>query len=148
MDMTEMQRYIVDNFDRALSGGWLRVWYQPVIRGSNGKVCSEEALSRWIEPDGAVIYPDVFVPALEEAGLIHLLDLHVVDCIVEDLKRRREAGLFIVPVSFNVSRADLDLCDMVEEVRRRIDDAGIDRKLISVEITESLLGTDIEEIRQ
>ena len=146
--MKEMQRYIVDNFDRALSDGWLRVWYQPVIRGSNGKVCSEEALSRWIEPDGAVIYPDVFVPALEEAGLIHRLDLHVVDCIAEDLKRRRDAGLFTVPVSFNVSRADLDLCDMVEEVRRRIDDAGVDRKLISVEITESLLGTDIEQIRQ
>ena len=146
--MTEMQRYIVENFEKALSGGWLRVWYQPVIRGSNGRVCSEEALSRWIEPDGAVIYPDVFVPALEEAGLIHLLDLHVVDRIVEDMERRSKAGLFTVPVSFNVSRADFELCDMVEEVRKRIDDAGISRSLISVEITESLLGTDLEQMRQ
>ena len=143
-----MQRYIVENFEKALGGGWLRVWYQPVIRGSNGRVCSEEALSRWIEPDGAIIYPDVFVPALEEAGLIHLLDLHVVDRIVEDLERRSKAGLFTVPVSFNVSRADFELCDMVEEVRKRIDDAGISRSLISVEITESLLGTDLEQMRQ
>ncbi|MBR0379561.1 MAG: EAL domain-containing protein [Mogibacterium sp.] len=147
-DMTGMQRYIVENFEKALGGGWLRVWYQPVIRGSNGRVCSEEALSRWIEPDGAIIYPDVFVPALEEAGLIHMLDLHVVDRIVKDLERRREEGLYTVPVSFNVSRADFELCDMVEEVRKRVDDAGINRDLMTVEITESVLGSDLEQIRQ
>ena len=145
--MTEMQRYIVENFDKALAAGWIQVWYQPVIRGSNGRVCSEEALSRWIEPDGAIIYPDVFVPALEETGLINRLDLHVIDCVIEGIIKRKEAGLFTVPVSFNVSRADFELCDMVEEIRRRIDDAGIDRRLISVEITESLLGTDLDQIR-
>ena len=142
----EQRWHIVDNLERAIEEGWIKVFYQPVIRGSNGRVCSEEALSRWAEPGNPVIYPDDFVPVLEDAGLIHRLDLHVVDSIIEGFKVRKAAGLDIVPISFNLSRADFDSCDMVEEVRMRVDDAGIDRRLICVEITESLMGSDFGNI--
>ena len=142
----EQRRHITENFDRALSEGWIKVCYQPVIRGSNGRVCSEEALSRWAEPGKEIIYPDDFIPVLEDAGLIHRLDLHVVDRIIEDVEVRRKAGLYNVPISFNLSRADFDHCDIVEEVRKRVDAAGLDRKLICVEVTESLVGSDFDKI--
>ena len=142
----EQRLYITDNLERAIAEGWIKVCYQPIIRGSNGRVCSEEALSRWVEPGREMIKPDDFVPVLEDAGLIHLLDLHVVDSIVEGIGKRRALGLTVVPIAFNLSRADFDSCDMVEEVRRRVDEAGIDRRLLCVEITESLLGSDFDYI--
>ena len=40
-------KYIIDNFDRALAEGWVEVYFQPIIRTSNGRVCAEEALVRW-----------------------------------------------------------------------------------------------------
>ena len=144
----EMRRYITENFEKALDEGWLQVWYQPVIRGSNGRVCSEEALSRWVEPDKEIIYPDDFIPVLEDAGLIYLLDLYVVEQVIASIRVRRDAGLYNVPVSINLSRADFDRCDMAEEIRRRVDEAGVERKLICVEITESVIGSDFDYIKK
>ena len=142
----ERRSYITENIDRALSEGWIKVCYQPVIRGSNGKVCSEEALSRWAEPGNPVIYPDGFIPVLEDAGQVHRLDLYVVDTIIREIGIRKSAGMEVVPVSFNLSREDFDHCDMVEEVRKRVDDAGIERKLVCIEITESVIGSDFERV--
>ena len=143
----DLRQYIINNIDRAIAEGSIKVCYQPVIRGSTGRVCSEEALSRWKEPDRPVIYPDVFVPVLEETGLIGKLDLYVIDSILESIKVRRDAGLYVVPISVNLSRADFDSYDMVEEIRRRVDESGTDRRLIVIEITESVFGADFEMIR-
>ena len=63
------RQYIIDNFDRAMEEEWIRVYYQPIVRASNGKVCDEEALSRWIDPVKGFLTPDKFIPILEEHHL-------------------------------------------------------------------------------
>ena len=146
MTETQRRRYIIENFERAMSESWLRVWYQPVVRGSNGRVCSEEALSRWAEPGKDMILPGSFIPVLEEAGLTGRLDLYVLDRVLEDFRRRSEAGLYIVPVSINLSRKDFESRDMPEEIRRRVDGAGVDMKKIAIEVTETALGSDFEQM--
>ena len=60
------------------------------------------------------------------------------------MKRQAEAGLYVVPVSVNLSRVDFDTCDIVEEVRTRIDKSGIERDKLTIEITESVIGSDFE----
>ena len=144
----ELYRYVVNSLDRALDEGWIQVYYQPIIRTSDGKVCDEEALSRWIDPVMGVLSPADFIPALEEAKLIYKLDLYVVDRVLEKMKRQAQVGLFVVPQSINLSRMDFDRCDIVEEIRRRVDAAGIDRALISIEITESVVGSDFEFMKE
>ena len=46
----ENQQYILENFEKALSKKWIQVYYQPIKRAMNEKVCDEEALARWIDP--------------------------------------------------------------------------------------------------
>ena len=141
----ETNQYILDNLDRAIAEKWVKVYFQPIIRAANGRVCDEEALSRWIDPDtGLVIMPDDFVPILEKNNLIYKLDLYVVEQVIEKLKTQMAHGLYTVPVSVNLSRSDFDTCDIVEEVRRRVDDSGISRDRITIEITESTIGRDFE----
>ncbi len=137
-------RYIISHLDQALSEGWIRVYYQPIIRAVNGMVCDEEALSRWIDPARGLISPAVFIPILENAHLIYKLDLYVLDQILEKMRLQREAGLQIVPHSLNISRADFDSCDIVEEIRRRVDASGIGRDRLTIEVTESMVGSDFE----
>ena len=137
-------RYIYDNLDRALAEGWIKVYYQPIIRAADGKICDEEALSRWIDPTLGFLSPAEFIPALEEARLIYKLDLYVLEQVLEKMKKQAEAGLYVVPQSVNLSRSDFDTCDIVEEIRKRVDDAGIDRSMITIEITESVIGSDFE----
>ena len=148
MKRGEDYRYIYANLDRALTEGWIKVFYQPIVRAADGRVCDEEALSRWIDPVKGFLSPAEFIPALEEAKLIYRLDLYVVEQVLQKLKRQAEAGLYQVPQSVNLSRMDFDSCDIVEEIRRRVDDAGIDRSMITIEITESVIGSDFDFIRE
>ena len=145
---TVKKQYIIENLDRALAEGWITVYYQAIIRASDGKVCDEEALSRWIDPVRGFLSPADFIPTLEEARLIYKLDLYVVERVLEKLKKQAEAGLYPVPQSVNLSRTDFDSCDIVEEIRQRVDAAGIDRAMLTIEITESTVGSNFEFIRE
>ena len=59
---------------KALSNGEIKVFYQPKIEAGSTRVVGAEALVRWQKPDGSFIYPDMFIPALEENGSIVELD--------------------------------------------------------------------------
>ena len=144
----QKRQYIIENFDRALAERWIQVYLQPIIRAVNEQVCDVEALARWIDPEKGVLTPAVFIPALEDAGLIYKLDLYMVDRVVEAIKQQQSEGFAVIPHSINLSRADFDACDMVEEIRKRVDAAGIDRSLITIEITESVIGSDFSFMKE
>ena len=141
------RQYILDNLDRALKEKWVQVYYQPIIRTANGKVCDEEALARWIDPEKGLLSPAEFIPVLEEASMIYKLDLYVVEQVLHKMKRLATEGLFVVPASVNLSRSDFDSCDVVEEIRRRVDASGISRNMLNIEITESTVGRDFEYMK-
>ena len=143
-DEAEKRQYVLGSLDRALREGWITVYYQPIVRAVSGRVCDEEALARWIDPERGFLSPAEFIPYLEDAGQLYKLDLYVLERVLEKMKSQKAAGLHVVPHSINLSRSDFDTCDVVEEVRRRVDASGIGREMISVEITESTLSRDFE----
>ena len=53
----EKKEYIISNIDRAICEKWINVYYQPIVRAVNGRVCDEEALSRWIDPLKGFLHP-------------------------------------------------------------------------------------------
>ncbi len=140
----ENQQYTLENFELALSNKWIQVYYQPIMRAVNRRVCDEEALARWIDPIRGFLSPADFIPYLEDAGLIYKLDLYVLERVLEHIRLKEAEGFYIVPHSINLSRSDFDACDMVEEIRRRVDAAGVRRDRISIEITESIIGSDFD----
>ena len=138
------KQYILDNFDQALQERWVTVYYQPIVRAVNGRVCDEEALARWIDPIQGFLSPADFIPILEESKLIYKLDLYILDRVLEKMKFMVKNGYYMVSQSINLSRSDFDMCDMVEEVVKRVDKAGIPRNKINIEITESILVNDFK----
>lgn len=141
------RQHILDHFETALEQNWIRVYYQPIIRAANGRVCHEEALARWIDPIKGFLSPAEFIPVLEDAMLIYKLDLYVIKHVIAKMKRLRQEGLFVVPSSVNLSRADFDACDIVEEVRRIVDESGMPRSMLNIELTESMIGKDFEYMK-
>ena len=142
------RHYILDNLDRAMREKWIQVYLQPIIRAVNEKVCDVEALARWVDPEKGVLPPAYFIPVLEDTGLIYKLDLYMVDQVLETIKAQKAKGFTVIPHSINLSRSDFDACDIVEEIRKRVDAAGIDRSRITVEITESVIGNDFEFMKE
>lgn len=143
-----MRRYIKENIDRAIAENWIKAYYQPIVRAVNTKVCDEEALARWIDPEKGFLSPADFIPYLEETGLIYKLDLYVLEQTLKKMKDMRERGLDVVSHSINLSRSDFDACDIVEEIRKRVDDSGFERDMISIEITESIIGGEFEFMKE
>ena len=81
-------------------------------------------------------------------GLIYKLDLYVLERVLEKIRTQQEAGLTIVPHSINLSRSDFEACDIVEEIRKRVDASGVRRDMISIEITESVIGSDFDFMKE
>ncbi len=140
----ENTRYVISHLDQALEERWVQVYYQPIIRASSIRISDEEALSRWIDPGRGFLSPAEFIPILENARLIYKLDLYVLDMILEKMHAQRAAGLSVVPHSLNLSRVDFDACDIVAEICRRVDAAGVARDLLTIEVTESMVGRDFK----
>lgn len=142
----ENHRYIIENLNKAIAERWITVYYQPIVRAVNGKVCDEEALARWIDPVKGFLSPADFIPILEEEKLIYKLDLYVLERAIEKMKHFEALGITAVSHSINLSRSDFEVCDIVEEIRTRVDIAGIPRSKINIEITESVIGSDFDFI--
>ncbi|SOC01644.1 bifunctional diguanylate cyclase/phosphodiesterase [Pseudobutyrivibrio ruminis] len=129
-------KYIVDNIDRALSEGWIEVYYQPIIRTSNGRVCGEEALVRWEDPVFGMLNPIDFVPAMEAVNKVHLLDLFVLERTLEKMEEQLKRGLFVVPTSVNLSQVDFYTCDVVDEIATRVEKSKISKHMIAISVSE------------
>ena len=147
-DDASRKQHIIENIDRAISEKWIRLYIQPIIRTVNEQACDAECLARWLDPEYGFLSPDIFIPALEEAGLIYKLDLYMLEQILDSLNLMKADGFRLLPHSINLSRSDFDACDIVEEIRRRVDNAGINRDRITIEITESIIGSDFEFIKK
>lgn len=91
----------------ATHDGRFTVYYQPKINIRTSALSGAEALVRGIGEDGAVIPPSQFIDYLEDAGNIRELDLFVLERSLAQLEQWRSAGLGIVPVAVNLSRATL-----------------------------------------
>ncbi len=148
LKQVDLIRHVINHLDQALEEQWIKVYYQPIVRAVNGHVCDEEALSRWIDPERGFLSPAAFIPALENAGLIYKLDLYVLEQTLQKMKQQRDAGFDIVAHSINLSRSDFDACDIVEEIRSRVDDSGFNYDRITIEITESIIGSDFEFMKE
>ena len=115
-----IKNYIVSNFYRALEHHDFEVWYQPEIRTMTREVIGVEALARWNSPEYGMISPGVFIEVLEDAHLIHKLDLYAIREACEDFRRVREhgEGWQEARISLNLSRMDFQLTDIFADVER------------------------------
>lgn len=144
----ERRTYILENIEKAIRSGWIRVYYQPVIRTMTEKLCGMEALARWEDPVYGMMSPGLFISVLEENQLIHKLDLYVLQQICETYRRAKKENKPFVPVSFNLSRLDFELCDILSEVDRLVTEYEVPKEMLHVEITESVLLENEGEMRK
>lgn len=138
----ELSAYIVDHVDEAIAKGWVKPYYQPVVRTLTGKLCGFEALARWEDPVHGLLTPDKFVPVLEDARLINKVDSCIVREVCRQIRESADEGVPVVPISFNLSRLDFDLCDIFGIIEAAAREYEVPRSMLNIEITESTFATD------
>lgn len=133
----DCSRRIIGGFEHALSNNELMFYVQPQVDMNDRSIVGCEALARWRHEDGTFISPAEFVPALEETGLITMLDQLIWAQVFQWLGERIAEGKLCVPVSINVSRVDVLAFDVVGHLKELFKRYAVPVEMIRVEITES-----------
>jgi diguanylate cyclase (GGDEF)-like protein/PAS domain S-box-containing protein len=134
--------------DHAVNEGHFLLQYQPIVDLADDEVVGFEALVRWHHPQRGVIAPDEFIEVAEESGLIVPMGRWVLDQALHTVAQWRRA----LPrarspyVSVNVSVRQFRNSGFVEQVRASLDYAGVPPQALMLEITETLLMGDDEQI--
>lgn len=144
----ELKDYVSRHMDEAVEKGYIKAYYQPIVRTMSGALCGMEALARWEDPKRGFLQPADFISALEESRQIHKLDLEIIRQVCENFSRCMAEGRPVVPVSVNLSRLDFLQCDIFQEVENRVLEYNVPRDMIHIEITERLLNAMDARIRQ
>lgn len=116
----------------------LRVYFQPKVESGTGKVVGGEALVRWQKADGAIIYPNDFIPYFEESGLIVDVDYYVYDAVFASIRARLDQNQPIVPISMNISRVHLKDDEFINYIKSLFSKYNIPSQYIEFELTESV----------
>jgi diguanylate cyclase (GGDEF)-like protein/PAS domain S-box-containing protein len=117
--------------------------YQPKIDARSGRMYGLEALVRWNSPERGLVPPGVFLPMVEETGMILQLGLWVMQQAARDQAAWSLAGARDLRISVNVSSLQLRQKRFVEEAFDAIAAGGGDASRMDVEITESTVMQDI-----
>lgn len=122
------------------------LYYQPQI-DSTGNIIGAEALLRWNHPERGMVPPTQFIPLAEESGMIMPLGNWVVATACQQLDewaKHPETAHLILAV--NVSAKQFNSPTFIEEVFALIDYMKVDRTKLKLEITESMMMKNVDEI--
>jgi diguanylate cyclase (GGDEF)-like protein len=130
----------------ALEQGDFVLHYQPKVNLATGAITGAEALLRWQRSDHGLVLPTEFVRIAEDCGLI----LPIGQWVLREACRQTAAwlrtGLDIGRIAVNVSAAEFHGKDFLDGVRAILNDTGLDPRRLELELTESVLMQDTEQV--
>jgi diguanylate cyclase (GGDEF)-like protein len=130
---------------QALESDQLNLHYQPQIELRSGRVVGVEALLRWQHPQLGAIPPTQFVPLAEENGLIVPIGEWVLRTACDQAKAWRDMNLSDLRMSVNLSARQFMQVNLLDQVYKILRETTSHPLHLELEITESLLMTDVKE---
>jgi diguanylate cyclase (GGDEF)-like protein len=152
MSAPAMERLeLENNLRRAIDRDELRLWFQPLLELSSGRLVGHEALLRWHHPTRGLLLPASFIPLAEETGLILPLGQWVLDAACRQARTWRDEtsgvpGAWPLAMSVNLSAREFGQPDLVAKVAAALDSNGLEPSLLELEITESVVMSDAEAV--
>ena len=138
---------VLDALKLALKHDWFEVHYQPIYSPQEQAFTKMEALLR-MKSDNDVFYPSEFIPVAEETGLIKEIGMVVLDKVCAAIAQMLADGIQFQNIHVNISAVQMmqdDFAALALEIIRR---HGIPPSKLEFEITESVLSSSIERVRQ
>ena len=149
------EQAITGAMEAALAEEQFVVYLQPKYSLNDDCMAGAEALVRWIHPDWGFMSPGEFIPLFEKNGFIHRLDQYVWERVCAQLRDWQEKGYPLLPISVNVSRADVYQANLADTLLGLTQKYGIDPAYLHLEITESAYAENpgqiistVEELRR
>ena len=146
MNAQSMARLELENaLRRAIENDEFVLHFQPKVNISSGRISGAEVLIRWQRPGHGMVSPALFIPILEETGLIVRVGSWVINEACRKIAHWRRTSAGAVHLSVNVSGIQFFVGGLEEEVLRAIKEHDISPELLELELTESSLMSNAEE---
>ena len=137
---------LASDLRRALEERQFQLHYQPQV-DQEGRVIGAEALIRWLHPTRGLISPGEFIPTAEQTGLILPIGQWVLESAGHQLARwAQQPALAGLALSVNVSARQFHQPDFVAQVLAVVAHSAIAPGRLKIELTESMLVRDIEDV--
>ena len=131
---------------RALERDEFVLHYQPQIHLESGLVIGAEALIRWDHPDFGLVPPGKFIPVAEDSGLIVPIGEWVLREACRQAKEWQQAGLCGMVMAVNLSAVQFKRGNLYQSVSSALMESGLDPNFLELELTESILIRDTENV--
>lgn len=135
---------IESDLRNALERSELLLHYQPKVDVQSGRIIGMEALIRWAHPEFGMVSPGRFIGLAEETGLIVPIGAWVLREACMQNKAWQQAGHADLCVSVNISARQFGQKDLVQTIAAALDETGLDPRWLELELTESMVMTDVE----
>ncbi len=132
---------------KALDHEEFKVFLQPKCNVNTGKIKGAEALVRWIESNGNMVFPNEFIPLFEQNGFIVELDKYMLKGVCSILRSYIDRGIECLPISVNFSRLHIQNPNFVKEIADIVISHGVETKYIDIELTESTVMENGNQLR-
>lgn len=144
MDSALHRRRVMETELRAaVQKGEFELYYQPIMNLASGQITSLEALLRWRHPLRGIVEPEEFIALAEESGLI----IPIGEWVIRDACREAANWPDAIKVAINLSPVQFKNRNLANLVISAVKAAGIAAERLELEITETLLLQDSEEVR-
>lgn len=130
----------------ALQDDQFEVYYQPKINIHTRQCTGAEALVRWRHPVNGYVSPEAFVPVAEETGMIIELGEWILRTACVKTHELHNKGYQGLNVAVNISAVQFTDGNLLPMVRKALEDSGLSPELLELEITESAVMHDPEEV--
>jgi len=136
---------LTNDLRNAVINNELKLYYQPIIDISEGRVALFEALVRWEHPKYGLIAPDNFISLAEEGGFMVKVGRWILRTACQKIKSLQESG-HDVKIAVNVSSKQLTQNHLEETTKTIVKEAGIKPELLELEVTEGFLMENIKKV--
>ena len=139
---------LMNGLIRAMEHHEFKLYLQPKFSLADLSVIGAEALVRWEKPDGTILYPDQFIPILENSGRIVELDLYMLEQVAAFLERNAKAGRKLIPIAVNASVLLAKDLRNAETYSKILADHHINAALLEIELTETAAVSEFDCVKR
>lgn len=134
-----------DEIDAGLKAGEFVAYFQPKVDFKTLELVGFEALARWNHPEKGILPPASFIQMAEKSGLIDRITTRMIEVSLKQLKDWLDQG-FETGMAINLSLSYLGSQGVADQISAEAQRFGISPKAITLEVTESLVTSDLGHV--
>ncbi len=139
---TRKRRIIEAELRNAIPNGEMQLYFQPILDASTGRTENCEALLRWENPRLGNVPPSEFISIAEESGLI----IGIGEWLINEACQQASRWPENIKVAVNLSAVQFQSPGLLPLIMHALDDAEIDASRLEIEITETVLLSNIDRV--